>query len=96
MKLSEANARIDELRTRRDELHEMLHQLIADKSITVGDREGRESVLRSEILSINQECYPLEVVRGKTGKLLKGESLTQEEQALYERCLETTGELGLG
>lgn len=95
MKLSEMNARVDELRAQRDGLHEQLHELLANDSITVRERNRREAELRAQIKAINEQCFPMEVVRGKTERLVKG-GLKAEEQALYDECVAKIGGVELG
>ena len=95
MKLSEINVRVDELRAKRAGLHEELHALLADDDIKAGDLRKREAALRAQIREINVECFPMEVVRGKTTRLLKG-GLKPEEQGLYDQCVEQIGGVEVG
>ena len=86
MKLTEINDRVDELRERRDALHEELHAVQADDDISQGEARAQEQRIRGEIREINEECYPLEVVRGKFAKLGKGVKLLPDEAELFADC----------
>lgn len=96
MKLQDINERVAELRSRRDDIHTMLHELMADKEITVSKREESEKAIRDQIREINDECYPLEYVRGKANKIVRGIALVEEEKAEYERLVEEIGGIEIG
>ena len=92
MNLSELHALVDGLREERDALHNELHALLADDSVPAGELRKKEAALRAKIREINEKCYPYEVVRGKTVRLLKGEKLSAEERESFDKCKAAIGE----
>lgn len=95
MKFSEMNARVDELRAAREVVHNELHALLDNEDMTVGERKKQEAALRAKIREINKVCFPMEVIRGKTDRAIKG-TLKPEEAALYSECMDAVGGVTLG
>lgn len=91
MKLKDMRVLVSEGRLERDRLHDSLNALLADKGITVGERETREKQIRDQIRSINEQIFAPEVILGKVKKLSKGVELSSPENDLYQDCIKKVG-----
>ena len=91
MKLQDMKKAVASLRAERDNLHEELHALLAEDSITAGERNLRETAIRQRIKEINDECFPMEVVTGKVRKIAKGVEMEPQEAEIYQQCVEAVG-----
>lgn len=72
MQLSELNETIDTLKSERDAVHDELHALLDDKSITVQEREDREREIRARIVEYNAKLWPLEMERAEITRMVQG------------------------
>lgn len=85
MKLSQLKSKADDLRFQRDALHDELHALLADGSITVGALKAKEPVIRAKIREINGRLFPIDQELAEISRVVKGQPRKQAESWLdYE------------